>query len=78
MTVQELIDILKGVNPEATVITSSNNFEHNFAYIEVSHVLETHTSKAVEKKITDAFDGTVYSKEVYEPFGGDQKAIIIS
>jgi hypothetical protein len=78
MKVKDLIKALETVDPEATVIITSSNFELRGAQIPVSYV---HESKKGSKRIQgfrDAFDGDSYDKETWSTIGGEESVIVIS
>ncbi len=78
MKVKEMIEKLQQCDPEATVITSSHNFELNNADVAVTCVHQYDTGKKVTRTFTDAFDHDDYDKEVWTIVGGNEKVIYIA
>lgn len=77
MKVGELIDKLKAMNQEAEIVTSSDNFEMNYATIKATHVAE-YKGKRLKRKFRDAFDYEIYETEVFDLFNGDEPLVKIS
>jgi len=75
MKVKELIEKLKGQDPEATVIITSSNFELNGADVPLSGVIGGESGSKHMKTFRDAFDNETYEKEVWSPYGGQEKVI---
>lgn len=77
MKVKDLIQALEGMDPEATVIVRSNNFEHNGADIALSYANQYDTGSKKEQTFRDAFDGDSYTKETWSIIGGEEKVVSI-
>ena len=75
MKVKDLIEQLKGQDPEATVILTSSNFELNGADVPLGGIFGSETGNKKVKTFRDAFDGESYETEVWSPFGGNEKVI---
>ena len=71
MTVTEAIEQLKAFPPDAEIVSISNNFELGRALVKVSGISLYTEGKKETEWFSDAFDGTSYSKEIYQPLGGD-------
>jgi len=78
MKVKDLIENLKGMYPEAMVITKSNNFEKNGADVPLSMVHQYETGSTRVENFRDAFDGCSYTSVTYSIFGGDLKVVYLS
>ena len=78
MTVKDLIEKLKELDPEATVITASSNFELNGADVEVTFVHQYREGTLKQKIFRDAFDGESYSKWIWSISGGSIPVVYIS
>ena len=77
MLVEELIELLKGCDPKATVIVTSSNFELRGADVAVSQVHQYNEGHKETKTFRDAFDYEDYDKEVYSIRGGNEKVVFI-
>jgi hypothetical protein len=75
MKVKDLIENLKNVDPEATVILTSSNFELSGAEVPLSGILTGESGSKKSQTFRDAFDGGSYDKEVWSTFGGTEKVI---
>jgi len=75
MKVKELIEKLRGQDPEATVIITSSNFELNGADVPLSGIIGGEAGSKEIRTFRDAFDGETYEKEVWSPYGGNEKVI---
>jgi hypothetical protein len=78
MNVEELIAKLQKCNPKATVITSSSNFEMNYADVEVSGANEYDSGKCESQRFRDAFDGGSYNAKTWSVFGGNEPVVSIT
>ena len=65
LTVKELIEKLKTMDPEAIVVSPSSNFEIGSNAL-VDPSVYQFKGKIVEQTFRDAFDGGSYNKKVYE------------
>ena len=78
MKVKDLIEKLNGMDPEAIVITKSDNFEMNGADVPLSMANQYETGSMRAEKFRDAFDGCSYTSVTYSIFGGDLKVVHLS
>ncbi len=78
MKVKEIIEKLQQCDPEATVITSSSNFELRNADIEVTCVHQYDTGKKEIRTFTDAFDYEDYDTEIWTIVEGEEKIVYIA
>lgn len=78
MKVKELIQHLKGIDQEATVIIPNSNFEQGHVDIECKYIWESHTGLKKKEHFTDAFDYTSYTKETWSANGGKEAIVKIS
>jgi hypothetical protein len=78
MKVKDLIEKLKEMDPEAIVITQSDNFEMNGSDVPISLVHQYETGSTKITKFWDAFDGGSYDSVTYSIFGGDLKVVYLS
>jgi hypothetical protein len=77
MKVKDLIEKLKGMDPEAMVITKSDNFEMNGADVPLSMVHQYETGSREVENFRDAFDGCSYSSVTYSITGGDLRVVYL-
>ena len=77
MKVKDLIEKLKGMDPEAMVITKSNNFEMNGADVPLSRAHQYETGSREVQNFRDAFDGCPYSSVTYSITGGDLRVVYL-
>jgi len=78
MKVKDLIEKLNGMDPEAMVITKSDNFEMNGADVPLSGANQYETGSTRVENFRDAFDGCSYTSVTYSIFGGDLKVVYLS
>jgi hypothetical protein len=78
MKVKDLIEKLNGMDPEAIVITKSDNFEMKGADVPLSMASQYETGSMRAEKFRDAFDGCSYTSVTYSIFGGDLKVVYLS
>lgn len=78
MKVKDLIEQLESMNPEATVIIKSDNFEMRGANVEVRYLSESNEGREVEETFRDAFDGRSYISETWSTIGGTEPVVKIS
>ena len=78
MKVKELIEHLKGVDQEATIIVGNSNFEQGHVDIECKCLWESHTGLKKVEHFTDAFDYTNYTKEIWSANGGEEAVVKLS
>ncbi len=65
MKAKDLIKELEKVNPEATVVVTTDNFEQGHSTIKASHLYKF-KGELKDKPFKDAFDGGEYTSEVAE------------
>jgi hypothetical protein len=78
MKVKELIKRLEALDQNAEVIIESPNFELKGAKVPVSFVHQYNVGLKSKKAFMDAFDGEVYSKEVWSIIGGTMSVVMVS
>jgi len=78
MKVKELIEQLQSMNPEATVIIKSDNFEMRGANVEARFLNESSEGKECEETFRDSFDGCSYISETWSTIGGTEPVVKIS
>ena len=76
MKVKDLIKQLLKEDQEATVVTTSSNFELNGATVELDGFYSA-TATKVKRNFMDAFDGETYNADVWELLNGDTKIVKI-
>lgn len=75
MKVKHLIEKLLKTDPEAEVIITSSNFELNGADVPLGGLIESDKGSKKERTFRDAFDGEIYSKEIWSISGGSLSVI---
>lgn len=75
---KELVLKLLLLDPEAEIITSSDNFELNNATVAVNYIHFYENGSIQTRTFRDAFDGESYSKITYSILGGNIPVILIS
>ena len=78
MKVKDLIKKLKTMDPNAIVITTSDNYELKGSSIEVTSAYQSDEGSSRKKGFYDDFDGGSYDKTVYSTVGGKMKIVRIS
>ena len=75
MKVKELIRRLLEEDPEAEVLTSSDNFELHGALVPIQSIMSSKEAKKIKKIFFDAFDHEPYNKEVWELRNGSESVV---
>lgn len=83
MTVSQLIEMLQHMNPNATVVTSSNNFDLEMSDVEVTRVLQFKNAskkiKTIEIEVDDDENLPNQKKHynVYSNSDGQENIVVI-
>ena len=77
MKVKDLIKQLGKLNPEATVIVTSDNFELNYSKIAATYAIESYEGSKEMGTFRDAFDGENYNAEIWSSIGGKENVVEI-
>lgn len=78
MKVKDAIKELQKLDPNATLIVTSSNFELKYSKIKVSSIHQYDEGLVKKEGFRDAFDGENYSTEVWNIIGGKEKVVLIS
>lgn len=83
MIVSQLIEMLQHMNPNATVVTSSNDFDLEMSDVEVTKVLQFKSAmksiKTIEIEIDDddLNPNQKRHKEIWNTTGGQENIVVI-
>jgi len=77
MKVKDLIRQLKDLDPEATVIVTSDNFDLKYSKIVATYAIQSHEGSKETGTFIDAFDGESYDAETWSLIGGEEIVVEI-
>lgn len=66
MKIKEAIEILQKLDPEMEMVTTSSNFETNYAIKSFTGFSSPTKMKEIEESFRDAFDGGTYTMKVWK------------